>query len=271
MDTKQALIELGVEPTLDEEQRQALDRDGFFVVPDVLTPEQCAAMREEFDRLTELEAGSGVVVDAEPGATRLSDLFNKSDVFDPSLVLQPALAAAYYLFGEFKLHGANIRDPHAGGGNQPLHSDVPKSDVDDWRLVNALICLDELTLDNGPTRIVPGSHVWPHNNTPLVNVDLEAGETQRGEYGDQTKFPEDPLAEYPGEIYLTCPAGGVAVTNASLWHGGTANKSGARRRMLHLTYTRRDLMQQFVQQDYLTDALYQRLSPAQRYLFDVHA
>jgi ectoine hydroxylase-related dioxygenase (phytanoyl-CoA dioxygenase family) len=270
METKQALTELGIEPTLSEDQREALDRDGFFVVPDVLTPEQCEIMRTEFDRITEEEKGTALVMDAEVGATRLSDLFNKSDVFDAALRLQPVLAAAYYLLGDFKLHGANIRDPHQGGGNQPLHSDVPKNAVEDWRLVNALICLDELRLDNGPTRIVPGSHRWPHNNTPLVNVD--DGEAQRGtEYGDQTKFPEDPLAVYPGETYLTCPAGGVAITNASLWHGGTANQSGDRRRMLHLTYTRRDLMQQFKQQEHLTDALYERLTPAQRYLFDVTA
>jgi ectoine hydroxylase-related dioxygenase (phytanoyl-CoA dioxygenase family) len=105
----------------------------------------------------------------------------------------------------------------------------------------------------------------------MVNVDVKAGETQRGDYGDQTKFPEDPLAPYPGEIFLQCPAGAVAITNASLWHGGTSNKSGDRRRMLHLTYTRRDLMQQFVQQDHLTPELYERISPAQRYIFDVQA
>ncbi|AQA07206.1 ectoine hydroxylase [soil metagenome] len=271
MDSKQALIELGVDPTLDDDLREQLDTNGFFIVANALTPQQCAAMREEFDRITEQEAGSGLVMDPEPGATRLSNIFNKSEVFDPSLVLQPVLAAALYLFDDFKLHGANIRDPHSGGGNQPLHSDVPKAHEEDWRLVNALICLDELRLDNGPTRIVPGSHKWPHNNTPKLNLDVAAGEQQRGEYGDQTKFPEDPLAPYPGEIHLTCPAGGMAVTNASLWHGGTDNISGDRRRMLHLTYTRRDLIQQFVQQDYLTPGLYERLSPAQRYLFDVHA
>ncbi|MGC5010372.1 phytanoyl-CoA dioxygenase family protein [Streptosporangium sp. DT93] len=269
MDTKQALAELGVTPALTSEQREALDRDGFFIVENVLTPQQCVAMREEFDRVVEAESGSGVVMDAEAGATRLSDLFNKSDVFDAALAIEPVLAASYYLLGDFKLHGANIRDPHQGGGDQPLHSDVPKSAEEDWRLVNALIVLDDLTLDNGPTRIVPGSHRLPHNNTPTVN--LAEGEEQRGEYGDQTRFPEDPYAEYPGQILFTAPAGSVAVCNASLWHGGTSNKDGARRRMLHLTYTRRDLMQQFVQQDHLTEGLYERLSPAQRHLFDVQA
>jgi hypothetical protein len=39
--------------------------------------------------------------------------------------------------------------------------------------------------------------------------------------------------------------------------------------VLHLTHTRRDLPQQLVQRDYLTDALYDRLSPAHRFLMDV--
>ena len=68
---------------------------------------------------------------------------------------------------------------------------------------------------------------------------------------------------------MTAPAASVAILNSSLWHAGTTNKSGARRRVLHLTYTRRDLPQQLVQRDYLTKELYARLSPAQRFLMDV--
>ena len=41
------------------------------------------------------------------------------------------------------------------------------------------------------------------------------------------------------------------------------------RRLLHLTYTRRDLPQQLVQLDYVTPELYGRMSPAHRYLLDV--
>jgi ectoine hydroxylase-related dioxygenase (phytanoyl-CoA dioxygenase family) len=81
--------------------------------------------------------------------------------------------------------------------------------------------------------------------------------------------PKDFAKPYPGEIYVTAPAGSVAVLNSSLWHAGTTNKTGARRRVLHLTYTRRDLPQQLVQRDYLTKELYERLSPAHRFLMDV--
>jgi len=63
----------------------------------------------------------------------------------------------------------------------------------------------------------------------------------------------------------------VIVTNAHLWHGGTRNRSGARRRMLHLSYTPRSQPQQLDQQANLTPALFNRLDAAQRYLFDVRA
>jgi ectoine hydroxylase-related dioxygenase (phytanoyl-CoA dioxygenase family) len=54
-----------------------------------------------------------------------------------------------------------------------------------------------------------------------------------------------------------------------LWHGGTRNSSGARRRQLHLSFTRRDRPQQMNQRQYLTPSLYDRLTPALRYIMDV--
>jgi ectoine hydroxylase-related dioxygenase (phytanoyl-CoA dioxygenase family) len=86
---------------------------------------------------------------------------------------------------------------------------------------------------------------------------------------EAARVPADLAAPYPGEVHLHAPAGSVAVMNSSVWHGGTRNVDGARRRVLHLTYTRRDLPQQLTQRDYLTEALYERMSPAERYLLDI--
>lgn len=272
MNTKAALRDIcNCSSLLNSEQTRSLDENGYFIVPDVLTTSQCQAISEAFDRHTAAEASNpSVVVDAEEGATRLSDLFNKSTVFDPVLSIRSVLGASQYLLGEFKLHGANMREPHGGHGHQPLHSDVRKSSVNDWRLVNALICIDDMDDSNGPTRIVPGSHRWPHLNVPEPNLEeWEQHAGRNGDYGDMSRFPEDPLAPYPGEILLNAPKGAMVVCNASLWHGGTANVSGRHRRMLHLTYARRDLKQQFVQRDHITPALWERLGDAQRFLFDV--
>jgi hypothetical protein len=266
MDTHEAVAELGAAAdAFPVEAATALDRDGFVVVADVLAPGVCAAMADEFDRL--VAGDPGPVVDPEPGVLRLSDPFNKSPVFDPLFRLAPAVAAATALLGDIRLHGANLREPQRGYGHQPLHSDVPKAHPEDWRVLNALIALDTVTLDNGPTRAVPGSHRWPHLGASEVNS--EPGEPPSGDYGEVWRFPTDRDEPYPGEVVLTLPAGAVALCNASLWHGGTTNVSGGRRRLAHITYTRRDRKQQFSQQDHLTPALWERLSDAERHLLDV--
>jgi ectoine hydroxylase-related dioxygenase (phytanoyl-CoA dioxygenase family) len=269
MDTKEALASLGVdEATLTAQQKRDLDERGFFVVPDAFTPAQCAAMGAEFDRLSALEAGKGGhEVHVEPGAPRLSNIFNKTDAFDICLACRPILAAAQHLLGEIKLHGANIRDPLKGQGHQILHCDVPKHFEGDWWLINTIIMFDEMTEENGPTRLVPGSHKWPPLNVPDVNLgDYKVKKQDRSVFAG---YPEDSYAPYPGEFHLTGRPGTVAVMNAHTWHGGTLSRSGARRRVLHLSYTRRELPQQLVQREHLTPFLYDRMNAAQRFLLDI--
>jgi hypothetical protein len=269
MYTKQALRELGLGGSeLTADQRAALDRDGFFIVTGVYGAAECREMAAGFDQLSAAEGErGGHEVHVEPGVPRVSNIFNKTTVFDRCLACKPMLAASHYLLGEFKLHGANLRDPVKGQGQQDLHVDVPKRFADDWWVSNAIILFDDMTLDNGPTRVVPGSHHWPPINVPYVNAaDWEAPPLTPEE---QARVPRDLAAPYPGEVLVTAPAGAVVVINSSLWHSGTRNQSGARRRVLHLTYTRRDLPQQLVQRDHLSRALYERLSLAQRFLLDI--
>lgn len=268
MYTKQALRELGITGRLSAAQRESLDENGFFVVEGVFGESACRTMAEAFDRLHEIEGErGGHEVHVEPNARRVSDIFNKSDAFDPCLEIEPLLLASHYLLGEFKLHGANLREPLPGGGLQDLHTDVPKKFDDDWWVCNAIIAFDDITPDNGPPRVIPGSHRWQPLNVAYVNIhDWEPApltEEQRA------RVPEVLSAPYPGELQVSCPRGGVIVINSSLWHGGTTNRNGARRRVLHLTYTRRDLPQQLVQRAHLTPALYERMSPAHRYLLDI--
>lgn len=269
MYTKQALRALGLDGSeLSDAQRKALDDEGYFLVEGVYSRAECREMAKEFDRLTAIERDKGGhEVHVEPGAPRISNIFNKSAVFDRCLECKPLLAAAAHLLGEFKIHGANLREPLKGHGHQDLHADVPKHFRDDWWVANGILLFDDMTLDNGPTRLVPGSHLWAPINISYVNIgDWEPMPLTPEE---QARVPQDFAKPYPGEICVTAPAGSVAVLNASLWHAGTRNKSGARRRVLHLSYTRRDLPQQLVQRDYLTRELYERLSPAHRFLMDV--
>ncbi|MBM3540136.1 MAG: phytanoyl-CoA dioxygenase family protein, partial [Alphaproteobacteria bacterium] len=172
MDTRTALRQLRVgDADFTAGQRQAFDRDGYFAIERAFSPVQCAAMAAEFDRLYAAEGErAGREVSLEPGAIRLSNVFNKSTAFDCLLDCKPLLAATYYLLGEFKVHGANMREPQMGTGQQPLHCDIHRLPNGEWVVVNALILFDDITLDNGPTRIVPGSHRWPALNVPGENA-----------------------------------------------------------------------------------------------------
>jgi len=81
--------------------------------------------------------------------------------------------------------------------------------------------------------------------------------------------PTDLDAPYPGEVLITAPAGAAVIMNSSGWHSGTRKNGDAPRRLIHLSYTRRDLPQQLVQIDHLTKELYERMSPVHRYLLEI--
>jgi ectoine hydroxylase-related dioxygenase (phytanoyl-CoA dioxygenase family) len=269
MYTKQALQELGVTPaTLTDAQKRQLDEEGFFTVENVLSEADLELMRAEFERMhgEEREQG-GHEVHVEPGARRVSNIFNKTAGFDKCLEVPEILAAAAHLLGEIKVHGANLRDPVQGYGQQDLHVDVPKRFADDWWVVNAMVMLDPMTLENGPTRVVPGSHKWAPINVPYVNQgDWEPAPLSEE---DQARVPADLGAPYPGEVLVTAPAGSAIICNSSMWHSGTRKATDTPRRMLHLTYTRRDLPQQLVQLDHLTREFYDRMSPVHRWLLEI--
>jgi ectoine hydroxylase-related dioxygenase (phytanoyl-CoA dioxygenase family) len=269
MYTKAALRALNVGAgAISARQKQELDEQGFFIVENVLSAGDIASMRSEFERIHAAEAGQGGhEVHVEPGARRVSNIFNKSAAFDKCLEIPEVLAASHYLLGEMKVHGANLRDPVQGHGQQDLHVDVPKKFADDWWVVNSMIMFDDMTLSNGPTRVVPGSHLWAPINVPYVNIG--DWEPQPLSPEDQARVPADLGAPYPGEVMVEAPAGSAIICNSSMWHSGTLKKDNTYRRMLHLTYTRRDLPQQLVQIDHLTKGLYDRMIPVHRYLLEI--
>jgi ectoine hydroxylase-related dioxygenase (phytanoyl-CoA dioxygenase family) len=67
-------------------------------------------------------------------------------------------------------------------------------------------------------------------------------------------------------VLLTGKAGSIAVMNAHLWHGGTANKTAAPRLAMHAFYCRRDKPQQQYQKQLLRPAVQAALTPDLRHL-----
>jgi hypothetical protein len=199
-----------------------LDRDGFLLLEDVLDEETAERLAERLDELLAQEgeqAGSEFRELVPPadrrGADHLGDLLSKDPLFERCLTAPRVLGAVRALLGDrVRLHAMNSRSPRPGDGQQDLHTHLG--------LCNTLWLLDEMTLDNGPTRVVPGSHRRAEDDEP-----------ER-----EWRLP------YPGERLITAPAGSVLVLDPAVWHGGTANRLGTPRRVVTTAYSAPDLAPQ---------------------------
>ena len=228
------------------EQRQQLDEQGWVVLEpgmgalrDPLRERILALFVEEGDR-------AGSEFRTEERARRLANLVDKGDIFRRAIVLPSVLESVRHVLGpRIKLSSLNARsaDPHTDVG-QPLHVDMGAiPDSSGYWVCNTIWMLDDFTPDNGPTRMVPGSHRWGTRPQDVL---------------------DDPLAPHPDEVLLTGKAGSVAVMNAHVWHGGTANRTAAPRLAMHAFYCRGDKPQQQYQKALLRPEVQAALDPELR-------
>jgi ectoine hydroxylase-related dioxygenase (phytanoyl-CoA dioxygenase family) len=266
--TEEALRAIGVtDNELTTTQTQQLEDNGYFMVPGYFSPEQVDALRVAADKAAET-AKIRDDLSIEPGrSVFLVDLLNKGEVFDWCLSCRPTLAAAHLLLGEIRAYSLQGRNPSKGTGQQALHSDVPRLGPTDWRLVNTMILLDDVSEENGATRLVPGSHKLPPLNVPSGNLGNVA--LKEPTNSEKLLLPDDPFAPHPDEVRVTGTAGTICVINGCVWHGGTMNKSGAPRRVLHMAIGRRDIPSHQDHRATLTPSLWERATPAMRYLLDI--
>jgi ectoine hydroxylase-related dioxygenase (phytanoyl-CoA dioxygenase family) len=252
MNIEQALRALGVgDDTLSEDEKVALDRDGFLPLYGILSANQIAAINSRLAALLDQEGtDAGKEVHQEAGTNRLSDLVNKDPIFDICFTHPRVLAGiAHVLRGNLKLSSLNSRAALPGEGLQALHADWSGVVAPgDYYVCNSIWLLDDFTEHNGATRVVPGSH--------------RSGKAARDELAD-------PKAAHPHEIRLLAPAGTVVIFNSHVWHGGTLNTTDHPRRALHSYFCRRDQPQQLDQRRYIRPATYDRLSQAARHILDV--
>jgi ectoine hydroxylase-related dioxygenase (phytanoyl-CoA dioxygenase family) len=246
-----ALAELGVtQATLAEATRERLDRDGYAVIPGVLSEAQLDAIRTRLAELLAAEGNqAGLEVHQEAGTNRLADLVNKGPMFRPCFTDPRLLACVGHVLGEFKLSSLNFREALPGQGLQALHADYGGPAPDSgFQVCNSIWLLDDFTADNGATRVVPGSH--------------------RSDTVPRLAMP-DPTTAHPDQVLLIAPAGTVVVFNSHLWHGGTVNRTDRPRRALHSYFARRERGQQTDQKKYLRPETLDGLSPAARFILDV--
>ena len=152
-------------------------------------------------------------------STRVADFVNRGPEFDDLYIFPPLLEACRGVIGRpFKLssfHARTLR-PHTPAAE--LHVDVQR-DSADWPLLSFILMVDEFRSDNGATRFVPGSHLWP---------------------GMPADAMSDVRADHPGQVLACGAAGSLLIFNGSAWHSHTANTSSGPRRSLQGAFIPRD-------------------------------
>ena len=252
MTISEALIEHGVtDTTLSNEEKLFLDQQGYLPLQGLLSTAQVNAMNT---RLAELAAEEGDTagseVHQEVGTMRLSDLVNKDPLFYVGFTHPKVLAGiAHVLKYDLKLSSLNFRAALPGHGLQGLHADWGRLETPgDYQVCNSLWLLDDFTVENGATRIVPGTN------------------RSTGSPGDVMANSQD---THPDEKLLLGKAGDVVIFNSHTWHGGTLNRTTEPRRALHGYFTRRSQTAQLDQQKYLRQSTWEQLSPSQRVVIGV--
>lgn len=244
---------------LSQSEKDFLDTNGYLSLGQLLSPDLLNALRERIDELKNQEGDNGgselydsthIRHPKETGAHRLANLANKGSIFDTLYTHPKLLATVCHTLGtEFKLSSLNFRAAKPNEGLQKLHVDWHESVVPGaYRVCNSIWLLDDFSVANGATRLVPGTHLCGKMPTEEM---------------------EDPLQSHPDEIILEAPAGTAVVFNSHVWHGGTTNQTEQPRRAIHSYFCHRDEPQQTRQQKFIQQDTLDRIPKAARWLLDV--
>jgi len=213
---------------------------GYLVVPDVLSEAEVARLRTACDEMVESArevTEHTEVYDLEdshtPNAPRIRRIKTPDrwhDAFAAMVAQDKIVAIMADLIGpsvRFDISKLNMKDP-GGGAPVEWHQDwafYPHTNDD---LCAVGIMIDDMTLDNGPLMVVPGSHKGPV-------YDHHA-------HGRFCGAITDPAvdSEYAKAVPVTGKAGSISIHHVRILHGSTANQSGQPRRLLLHQYRAAD-------------------------------
>lgn len=218
----------------DADMLATYQRDGFVLVPGLLSPADLTEARTAIADLVAAAAGvdqNGPVYDLEPGHTRAAPRVRRiksphsvAPVFDRFVRLPRVMEILRTLLGGSagRLHGSKLNMKAAQYGSPvEWHQDwafYPHTN-DDILAIGVL--LDDTTLENGPLLCVPGTHrgpVWSHHSAD-------------GRFCGAID-PKEIEAEIARAVPLMGPAGSMSFHHVRTLHGSAQNVSTRSRNLL---------------------------------------
>lgn len=235
---------------LSQDQKDRFWQDGVLVVEDAVTPEQLNDMREVFEGWVEESRGHdgdyGETLDGrhrfdlEPGHTaekpalrRVQSPEEISDVYAGVMRNSRTVEIVAELIGPaIRFHHGKVNSKLPGAATKvKFHQDFLFQPMTNDDLITALLFIDDVTENNGPLEVVPGSHKGPlfsvwHNGVFSGAVADEVYEAHRDKV-----------------VACTGKAGSVCLMHSSLLHGSAPNLSDKPRTLYIATYYAEDAIE----------------------------
>jgi len=266
-------------------EQYEFDRQGYLVISDMLTPEQCQTLHAAVDELEEHalqhrklpplhldpwgmnveyhrdERGYHASGERSFGKTlMIEDFWNATPAFD--FLINHAKTMSYIntvVQGRSTINNSEIRirypgnatGSHMGGPVSPKYRYTFTEGRIDCMMVRMVYFLHDVGPDEGVFSVVPGTHKtnW------------------------RSPYPGGPDDE-PGMVGLPVKAGDAIFFTEHTRHGGLINRSEKTRKTLHIGYGPPWMMSQNIgtgdEPYYLLDSTKKRLSPEQLELFRVN-
>jgi ectoine hydroxylase-related dioxygenase (phytanoyl-CoA dioxygenase family) len=214
-----------VETEIDNHVKR-IDELGYTVVEDAIDPDLIDALSED---LLRIECQLGIVpADNLFEGTHTTRIYNLlvHGVLYEQIPVHPQILPICERVLDPGLLVSSLSSISIGTGETPqmIHADdqvIPLPKPHPPTVCNTMWALTDFTEENGATRIIPGSHLRDASPVPLQHYD-----------------------SIPAEM----PKGSVLIWHGSLWHGGGANSTDARRVGIAMNYCAGYIRQQENQQ-----------------------
>jgi len=239
-----------IETALTDEQKADFWRDGVLLVEDAVTPEELAHLTRVFAEWVEESRAHdddfGETIDgrprfdlepghyaATPALRRVQSPEEISGAYADVMRRARTVDFVADLIGPaIRFHHGKVNSKLPGAATKvKFHQDFPFEPMTNDDMITALLFVDDVTLENGPLEVVPGTHKGPiythwHN-------------------GVFTGAVADHVVEDHKDRIVKCTgkAGSVCLMHANLLHGSAPNRSDQPRTLYIATYYAEDAVE----------------------------